>query len=61
MLQRHIEKEDEAIYLYAQNNLSQKTFKDIRKKVVDLEEKAEERGLQVKYKKIIKEIENEAQ
>ena len=60
MLEDHIDKEDEAIYLYAENNLSENAISDIKSRVEDIEKKAENKGIQVKYKKMIQEIEDMA-
>lgn len=60
MLEHHIDKEDEAIYLYAEANLSEKAISEIKSRVQDIEKKAEDKGVQSKYENMIQQIEDMA-
>jgi len=59
LLKRHIFKEDNALYKYAQNNLSKQDLDEIDEKCMEIEEKAEERKIQEKYIRLLDELEGD--
>lgn len=57
LLKRHIFKEDNALYKYANNNLSKEDLDEIDEKCREIEEKAEERKIQEKYIELLEDLE----
>lgn len=58
MLFNHIDKEDEAVYVYGEENLSEKSLKELSQGVKKVEEEARKQGLQDKYIGIVEELES---
>lgn len=58
LLNRHIDKEDEVVYKYAQRNLAEKTMKHIDIESEKLERDAEAEGVQRKYLGVVEELES---
>jgi hemerythrin-like domain-containing protein len=58
LLHRHIDKEDTAIYTFAQRALSKEAMEDVEKSCADVESSATEHGTQDKYIKLVEELEN---
>lgn len=57
LLNRHIDKEDTAIYTFAQNRLSKEQLEEIDAKCFDVENEATKNRLQDKYIKLLNELE----
>ncbi len=57
LLERHIDKEDTLIFQFAKNNLCEETMDLINKECVDFEEEATKANTQVKYIKLVEELE----
>lgn len=57
LLDRHIEKENTAIYKFAENQLSDEAKKYVEDQAMAIEEKASLQGLQEKYNKILEKLE----
>jgi len=57
LLHRHIDKEDEVVYKFAQNNFSKDTLKTIDLDCEQFEQKAQEDDIQQKYLHILAEFE----
>ncbi len=57
LLYRHIEKEDDVVYKFAERNLSKETLKKLDEDCERVEKKAREKGIQDKYKNLIHELE----
>lgn len=57
LLNRHIDKEDNAIYKFAQNKLSKDAVKEIEERCREAEVLAKEKNIQDKYLKLINELE----
>lgn len=58
LLQRHIDKEDNILYKYAQINLSEKTLDELEKQSIEFEDNAEIQGIQEKYLNLLDTLEN---
>lgn len=57
LLNRHIEKEDDTIYIYGENNLDKKSLEDVEKRIFEVEKNAKEKNIQNKYIKLIENLE----
>ncbi|ABS33019.1 hemerythrin domain-containing protein [Clostridium botulinum] len=57
LLYRHIEKEDDVVYKFAERNLSKETLKKLDEDCERIEKEAREKGIQDKYKNLIHELE----
>lgn len=57
MLYRHIEKEDDVVYKFAERNLSKETLKKLNEDCKRVENEAKENGIQDKYINLICELE----
>ncbi|EJO5346782.1 hemerythrin domain-containing protein [Clostridium botulinum] len=57
LLYRHIEKEDEVVYKFAERNLSKETLEKLDEDCKKIEKEAEEKGIQHKYINLICELE----
>lgn len=57
LLYRHIEKEDNVIYKFAEKNLSEETLRKLDEECNVFEKEAEDKGIQQKYTLLIKELE----
>ncbi|ABS40098.1 hemerythrin domain-containing protein [Clostridium botulinum] len=57
LLYRHIEKEDDVVYKFAERNLSKETLKKLDEDCKRIEKEAREKGIQDKYKNLIHELE----
>ncbi|WP_058486657.1 hemerythrin domain-containing protein [Defluviitalea phaphyphila] len=57
LLNRHIDKEDTAIYMFAKKRLSNESLEEINKKCKEVEEKAKENNIQNKYINFINHLE----
>ncbi|MEJ6951616.1 hemerythrin domain-containing protein [Natronospora cellulosivora (SeqCode)] len=58
MLFHHIDKEDEAVYVYGEESLSDKNLEQVRDLVNKVEAEASEKGIQDKYVTMVKELES---
>lgn len=58
LLTRHIAKEDEVVYTFGGNKLSEEIINDINQKTVDYEKAAESNGIQSKYINLVESLEN---
>lgn len=58
LLYRHIEKEDNVIYKFAEKNLSEEALRKLDKECNVFEKEAEDKGIQEKYTLLIKELES---
>lgn len=58
LLTRHIGKEDEVVYTFAQRKLSAEVLEDINKQTEDFEQEAEKRGTQSFYKELLEKLEH---
>ncbi|MFW5981292.1 MAG: hemerythrin domain-containing protein [bacterium] len=58
MLYHHIDKEDEAVYVYGRETLSEEALDEVEYLVKELEAKADEEGVQEKYIDIVNELES---
>jgi hemerythrin-like domain-containing protein len=58
LLTRHIAKEDEVVYTFGGNKLSEEIINDINQKTVDYEKEAESNGIQKKYINLVESLEN---
>ncbi|MFP4016651.1 MAG: hemerythrin domain-containing protein [Halanaerobiales bacterium] len=56
MLFHHIDKEDEAVYVYGRTNLSSEAIAEVEKEVQGVEESAASTGLQDKYTAMVEEL-----
>ncbi|MCX7748787.1 MAG: hemerythrin domain-containing protein [Clostridia bacterium] len=59
LLHRHIDKEDHAIYMYAQNKLSKESLERIDEKCRELENEAYNKKIQEKYLRLANKLENQ--
>lgn len=57
LLYRHIDKEDNAVYKFAEKQLSKEALEEVEERCKDVEKIAEEKRLQDKYLNIVKELE----
>ncbi|MFP4661524.1 MAG: hemerythrin domain-containing protein [Halanaerobiales bacterium] len=57
MLYHHIDKEDEAVYVYGKANLSKEGMEAVKKEVQNVEKSAAKNGVQDKYIAIVEELE----
>lgn len=57
LLNRHIDKEDSTIYMFANRSLSKENKEELNKISFELEEKSKESGIQNKYLNILEELE----
>lgn len=57
LLDRHIEKENTAMYKFAENQLSDEAKKYVEEEAMAIEEKATEDGVQDKYVRLLEELE----
>ncbi|APH16247.1 hemerythrin HHE cation binding domain protein [Clostridium sporogenes] len=57
LLYRHIEKEDDVVYKFAERNLSKETLKKLDEDCKRIEKEAKEKGIQDKYINLIYELE----
>jgi hemerythrin-like domain-containing protein len=57
LLYRHIDKEDNVVYKYAQNNLPKETMDRLDQECVVFEQKAKEENTQERYLKLLEELE----
>ncbi|NFM18392.1 hemerythrin domain-containing protein [Clostridium sporogenes] len=57
LLYRHIEKEDDVVYKFAERNLSKETLKKLDEDCKRIEKEAREKGIQDKYINLIYELE----
>lgn len=57
LLYRHIEKEDNVIYKFAEKNLSEETLRKLDEECNVFEKEAQDKGIQEKYTLLIKELE----
>ncbi len=57
LLERHIAKEDEVVYVFASNKLSSETWVKMNEDIRVFEDKALELGVQAKYMAIVEELE----
>jgi hemerythrin-like domain-containing protein len=57
LLKRHIDKEDKTIYVYGQKNLSKKSLKKVEEKMMAIEDKAFDSGIQNKYINMLNKLE----
>ncbi|AVQ46383.1 hemerythrin domain-containing protein [Clostridium botulinum] len=57
LLYRHIEKEDDVVYKFAERNLSKETLKKLDEDCKRIEKEAKEKGIQDKYIDLIYELE----
>jgi hemerythrin-like domain-containing protein len=57
LLYRHIQKEDDVVFKYAQNNLAKATLEKINKEGEQFEQQAREDGVQERYLALLKELE----
>ncbi|WP_099189358.1 hemerythrin domain-containing protein [Tepidibacter mesophilus] len=57
LLNRHIDKEDNAIYKFGEKNLSKEAIKEVEEKCKEVEKIATDAYIQKKYLKIIEELE----
>lgn len=57
LLKRHIEKEDEVVYKFAERSLSKETLNEIEKQCIEFEERQNEAGIQTKYITLLEELE----
>ena len=57
LLYRHIEKEDDVVYKFAERNLSNETLKKLDEDCKRIEKEAKEKGIQDKYINLIYELE----
>lgn len=58
LLNRHIDKEDKVVYMYAQNNLPEETIVKLEQECDMFEKKALEVGAQAKYLELLNELES---
>jgi hemerythrin-like domain-containing protein len=58
LLERHIAKEDDVVYKFAESKLSKETLDKLDEECCDFELKAKEENLQNKYLELIKELES---
>lgn len=58
LLKRHIQKEDDTIYVYGENNLSADSLKKVEKSMNSVEALAKKEGVQEKYIGILEDLEN---
>jgi hemerythrin-like domain-containing protein len=61
LLYRHIQKEDDVVFKYAQNNLAKATLEKINKEGEQFEQQAREDGVQVKYLELLLNLEVKVQ
>lgn len=57
LLKRHIDKEDEVVYTYAEKSLSKEILADINERTALFEQQAEEIGVQKKYHDLVSRLE----
>ncbi|TCK90515.1 hemerythrin-like domain-containing protein [Natranaerovirga hydrolytica] len=57
LLTRHIDKEDNVVYTFAQNNLPKDVLDQINEESIDYEVKAKENHIQEKYIQLVEELE----
>lgn len=58
LLERHIAKEDEVVYIFGMKNLSKEILEEVDRKSEDFEKDAKDKGVQDKYINILKNLEN---
>lgn len=58
LLKRHIDKENEVVYTYAQKNLPEEVLNEVNSKTDDFERSAVGNGIQKKYSEILKALES---
>ena len=58
MMENHIDKENEVLYPFAENNLSLDDQEDVNIKVNNYEENARKNGIQEKYIELLNELKN---
>ncbi len=58
LLNRHIDKEDTVVYTFANNNLKLETLEDFNSECRSFEDRMNEEGIQNKYIKLLKDLEN---
>lgn len=57
LLHRHIDKEDNAIYKFGEQNLNEETLKEVEELCKEVEKIAEEKNIQKKYTDLVDELE----
>lgn len=57
LLYRHIDKEDDTIYVFGKNNLSEETMKKVERETLKVEEAARKQGVQEKYIELLNRLE----
>ncbi|MPW26822.1 hemerythrin domain-containing protein [Alkalibaculum sp. M08DMB] len=57
LLYRHIDKEDNVVYKYAENGLSSDTLEEINRQCIDFEEEARKNNVQEKYITLLEDLE----
>ncbi|ADL51056.1 hemerythrin domain-containing protein [Clostridium cellulovorans] len=57
LLKRHIEKEDEVVYKFAERSLSKETLAEIEVQCIEFEKKQSAEGIQTKYIALLEELE----
>lgn len=57
LLNRHIDKEDDTIYVYGENNLSEESLAYVEEEMMKVEAEAHEKNLQEKYIQILENLE----
>ena len=57
LLKRHIDKEDRVVYTFAEKNLSQSALETLNQECGLFEKTQEDLGIQIKYQKIVSELE----
>ncbi len=58
LLRRHIEKEDNVVYTFAERQLTADSLKDVDEKSKKFEEQEEEKGVQKRYMEILERLES---
>lgn len=57
-LDRHIKKEDDLVYVFAKNKLSEEVLQKVNQQTEKFEEEAEQKGVQNYYKNLVTELES---
>ena len=57
LLNRHIEKEDDTIYVYGKNKLDKESLEMVEKRILEVEKTAKEKNIQNKYIELIENLE----
>lgn len=60
LLTRHIDKEDNVVYKFAENNLSQSTLTQLEQECTAFEKSAENNGIQNKYLSLLQQLEQKS-